>query len=159
MAETSSGPKPIEDRLGSVEHQVMELRSDIDGLRGDVQKLRVLEEANAATIKLIAEGHGATLDSHSAKLDSHTAKLDSHSAKLDSHSAKLDSHSAKLDSHSAKLDSHSAKLDLHSVKLDAITEALKPLGEIHAFVKRVAHDHEMRIAALESRDGGKQPEG
>lgn len=110
MAETSEGAKPIDERLGSVEHQVIELRSDVDGLRGDVQKLRVLEEANAETIKLIAEGHGAKLDSHSAKLDE-------------------------------------------------ITEALKPLGEIHDFLKRVAHDHEVRISALELPAGGKQPEG
>jgi hypothetical protein len=34
-----------------------------------VGKLRVLEEANARTIKLIAEGHGAKLDSLSARLD------------------------------------------------------------------------------------------
>ena len=40
-----------------------------------VGKLRVLEEENARTIKLIAEGHGATLDSHSAKLDSLDARF------------------------------------------------------------------------------------
>ena len=56
----------------------------LQSLERTVEKLRILEEANAHTIKLIAEGHGAKLDSHSAKLDSHSAKLDSHSAKLDS---------------------------------------------------------------------------
>ena len=55
----------------------------LQSLERTVQKLRVLEEANAHTIRLIAEGHGTTLDSHSAKLDSHSAKLDSHSQKLD----------------------------------------------------------------------------
>ena len=45
-------------------------------LERTVEKLRVLEEANAHTIRLIAEGHGTTLDSHSAKLDSHSQKLD-----------------------------------------------------------------------------------
>jgi len=55
----------------------------LQSLERTVEKLRVLEEANAHTIRLIAEGHGTTLDSHSAKLDSHSAKLDSHSQKLD----------------------------------------------------------------------------
>ena len=32
-------------------------------LARQVEKLRILEEANAHTIKLIAEGHGAKLDS------------------------------------------------------------------------------------------------
>jgi len=48
----------------------------LQSLERTVQKLRVLEEANAHTIRLIAEGHGTTLDSHSAKLDSHSQKLD-----------------------------------------------------------------------------------
>ena len=90
-------------------------------LERTVEKLRVLEEANAHTIRLIAEGHGTTLDSHSAKLDSHSAKLDSHSAKLDS----------------------------HSQKLDQIIAALAPLGQIRDFVERVSDEHERRITALE----------
>ena len=48
----------------------------LQSLERTVEKLRVLEEANAHTIRLIAEGHGTTLDSHSAKLDSHSQKLD-----------------------------------------------------------------------------------
>src|SRR6185503_17230655 len=39
-------------------------------LERTVEKLRILEEENARTLKLIAEGHGAILDSHSATLDS-----------------------------------------------------------------------------------------
>jgi chromosome segregation ATPase len=113
--------------------------ADLQSLVRTVEKLRILEEANAHTIKLIAEGHGATLDSHSAKLDSHSAKLDSHSAKLDSHSAKLDSHSAKLDS--------------HSQKLDQIIQALAPLEQIRDFVERVSDEHEGRITALEKHTG------
>jgi chromosome segregation ATPase len=142
----------VEGRLSRVETQVV-------GLRSDVQKLRVLEEANAATIRLIAEGHGAKLDAHDAKLDAHDAKLDAHDAKLDAFGAKLDAHGAKLDAHDAKLNAFGARLDTHGRKLDEITEALKPLAEIHDFVKRVAHEHEIRIVALESRAGGKQPEG
>jgi len=95
--------------------------ADLQSLVRTVEKLRVLEEANAHTIKLIAEGHGATLDSHSAKLDSHSAKLDSHSAKLDS----------------------------HSQKLDQIIQALAPLEQIRDFVERVSDEHERRITALE----------
>ena len=38
-------------------------------LERTVEKVRVLEEANAHTIKLIAEGHGAKLDSLRARLD------------------------------------------------------------------------------------------
>jgi hypothetical protein len=94
-----------------------------------VEKLRVLEEANARNIALILEVHGA---------------------KHDSHSAMLDSHSAVLESHSAKLDSHSAKLDSHSRKLDQIIEALAPLPQIRDFIERVAHEHEERIKALEN---------
>ena len=101
-----------------------------------VDKLRVLEEANARNIKLILEVHGATLDSHSAKLDSHSAKLDSHSAKLDSHSAKLDLHSRILAS--------------HGHKLDQIIQGLAPLPQIRDFIERVAHEHEERIKALEN---------
>ena len=106
--------------------------ADLQSLVRTVEKLRILEEANAQTIKLIAEGHGATLDSHSAKLDSH---------------------SAKLDLHSAKLDSHSAKLDVHSQKLDQIIQALAPLEQIRDFVERVADEHEGRITALEKHTG------
>jgi imidazolonepropionase-like amidohydrolase len=46
-------------------------------LERTVEKLRILEEENARTLKLIAEGHGAILDSHSATLDSPSKKLDS----------------------------------------------------------------------------------
>ena len=46
---------PVEKRLSSIEREV--------------GNLRVLAEANEHTIKLIAEGHGAKLDSHSKKLD------------------------------------------------------------------------------------------
>ena len=59
------------------------LEAELQSLERTVEKLRILEEENARTLKLIAEGHGATLDLHSAKLDSHSAKLDSHSRKLD----------------------------------------------------------------------------
>ena len=104
----------------------------LQSLERTVAKLRILEEANAHTIKLIAEGHGA---------------------KLDSHSAKLDSHSAKLDSHSAKLDSHSAKLDSHSRKLDKIIQALAPLEQIRDFIERVSDEHEKRITAIEIHTG------
>ena len=104
----------------------------LKSLERTVEKLRILEEANAHTIKLIAEGHGA---------------------KLDSHSAKLDSHSAKLDSHSAILDSHSAKLDSHSRKLDEIIESLAPLEQIRDFIERVSNEHENRITALENHTG------
>jgi hypothetical protein len=60
---------PVAKRLSSIERAV--------------GKLRVLAEENESRIKLIAEGHGAQLDSHGAILASHSAKLDSHSRKLD----------------------------------------------------------------------------
>ena len=48
---------------------------DQTSLEQAVAEFRVLEEENARTIRLIAEGHGAKLDSHSAKLDSLSARL------------------------------------------------------------------------------------
>ncbi len=111
-------------------------------LERTVEKLRVLAEANEQTLKLIAEGHGAKLDSLSARLDSHDRKLASHDRKLDSLSARLDSHDRKLDSMSARLDSHDHKLD-------QIIQALAPVPQIRDFIERVAHDHEERIKAIE----------
>ena len=59
------------------------LEGELQSLERTVEKLRILEEENAHTLKLIAEGHGATHDSHGKRLDSHSQKLDSHSQKLD----------------------------------------------------------------------------
>ena len=97
-------------------------------LEESVAKLRVLEEENARIVKLIAEGHGARLDSLSATLDSHSTTLNSHSAKLDSHSAKLDSLSGKI---------------------NTVITALEPLNQIKDFIERVADEHELRLTALE----------
>jgi hypothetical protein len=123
---------PIAKRLSSIEREV--------------GKLRVLAEENESRIKLIAEGHGAKLDSHSATLDAHTATLDAHSATLDAHSAKLDAHSAILASHSAVLASHGRKLD-------EIISALEPLPQIRDFIERVAVEHDRRLTDLEKRVG------
>lgn len=106
---------PVEKRLSVIEREV--------------GKLRVLAEANEHTIKLIAEGHGA----------------------------KLDSHSAKLDAHSATLDAHSATLARHGRKLDQIIKALAPLQQIRDFIERVAGEHDQRISDLEKRMGKKAP--
>jgi hypothetical protein len=57
------------ERLGAVEKELTSLGTE-------VTKLRVLEEENARTIKLIEEGHGAKLDSLNGRLDSHGRKLD-----------------------------------------------------------------------------------
>jgi hypothetical protein len=45
-------------------------------LEKDVAKLRILAEENASAVRLIAEGHGAMLDSHSRQLDSLGRRLD-----------------------------------------------------------------------------------
>jgi hypothetical protein len=92
------------ERLGAVE-------KELTSLGRDVGKLRVLAEENASTIRLIAEGHGAMLDSHSRKLDSLGRRLD-----------------------------------------DVFT-ALEPLQQIKDFIERVADEHELRITALEKREG------
>ncbi len=42
-------------------------------------------------------------------------------------------------------------IELHGQKFDEIADALKPLAEIHRFVRSVADDDELRIRALESR--------
>jgi chromosome segregation ATPase len=55
--------------------------------------------------------------------------------------------------HSATLDSHSAKLDSLGRRLDDVFTALEPLQQMKDFVERVAHDHELRITALEKREG------
>jgi len=48
--------------LGAVE-------TELTSLGRDVAKLRILEEENARTIKLIAEGHGVKFDSLGRRLD------------------------------------------------------------------------------------------
>ena len=48
---------------------------------------------------------------------------------------------------------HGKKLDEHGKKLDAIAEALKPLGEVQDFIRRIAPNHEIRIEALEKHTG------
>ena len=103
-----------DERLAAVE-------KELSSLQQTVGQLRVLEEANQQTIKLIAEGHGARLDSLSATLNSHSTTLNSHSAKLDSLSGKI----------------------------NKVITALEPLNQIKDFIERVADEHELRITALE----------
>jgi hypothetical protein len=45
----------------------------------------------------------------------------------------------------------------HGALLEQIRQAVAPLGEIHDFVRRVAHDHEQRLSALEKHTGIQTP--
>ena len=92
------------ERLGAVENRLGAVEKELTSLGRDVAKLRILEEENARTIKLIAEGHGAKFDSLGRRLD------------------------------------------------DVFT-AVKPLQQMKDFFERVADDHELRITALEKREG------
>ena len=54
----------------------------------------------------------------------------------------------------AEVQSHHGKLlAQHGAKLDEIADALRPLASIDAFIKLVAHDHELRLTDLEKRAG------
>jgi hypothetical protein len=108
MGSSSSGEGSMTDETGE---PLGAVEKELTSLGRDVGKLRVLAEENASTIRLIAEGHGAMLDSHSRKLDSLGRRLD-----------------------------------------DVFT-ALEPLQQIKDFIERVADEHELRITALEKREG------
>ena len=55
--------------------------------------------------------------------------------------------------HGAMLDSHSAEVRSLGRRLDKVFVALEPLQLIKDFIERVADDHELRITALEKREG------
>ena len=59
----------VDERLGKVEERLDSVEKAVDGLRSDVQKLRVLEEANAQEIRLLQEGHGARFDTIDQRFD------------------------------------------------------------------------------------------
>jgi hypothetical protein len=65
MAEVVERLDSVERRPTSVGKGLTELREEVGGLRGEVQKLRILGEKNEADIKQIAEvqvHHGRKLD-------------------------------------------------------------------------------------------------
>ena len=63
-------------------------------------------------------------------------------------------HGTRLEEHGELLGEIKGELNVVKGELGAIKGALKPLPQIHDFVKRIANEHEARITALEKRAGG-----
>jgi hypothetical protein len=101
----------VETRLDGVERGLSAVKTEVGELRGEVQKLKVLEEENCSQIKLIAEVQAT----------------------------------------------HGEKLDVLAAEMRVLKKAVEPIADMHAFIKSVAHDHELRIRALERRSDGSLP--
>ena len=55
--------------------------------------------------------------------------------------------------HDAKIRTIAEVQAHHGEVLEDIRQKLEPLGDIHDFVRRIAHDHEQRLSALEKHTG------
>jgi len=60
---------------------------------------------------------------------------------------------ALYEDHDTKISTIGEAQAHHGKLLEEIRQAVAPLGEIHDFVRRVAHDHEKRLLALEKHTG------
>lgn len=113
-----------EERFDRMEHRLDGVERELTGLRGEVQKWRVLQEAQGDQTRIIAEvqaHHGERLDRIDARFDQVDRRFD-------------------------QIDRRFAEMDK---RFGEIGKALQPLAALDEFVRAVAGDHEHRIAALE----------
>ena len=124
-------PNAVEQRLGAVETRVGELGRDVGALREEVGGLRgEVGELRGEVGEL--RGEVQTVRVLAEDNQAHIKQV--------------------IELSGARFDRIEKRLEV----LDDIQEALRPLREIHMFVRSVAHDHEQRIRNLE-RHTGLQP--
>ena len=89
------------------------------------------------------------LENQSNVLDEHGKALEEHGKLLQSLHVLYEQHDEHIQRIAEVQLEHGKQLGEIKDQLVGVTGALRPLPEIHDFVKRIASEHEARIAALE----------
>lgn len=131
-----------DDRMTRFEQRLDALGADVGVLKEDVS---VLKE----DVSVLKEDVGAL------KKDVSVLKEDVGGLKNEVHRLRVlhELHDSKI-SAIAEVQTHQGlQLEEHGRLLGEIRQELAPLRDIHDFVRRIAHDHEHRLSALEKHTG------
>lgn len=128
MTDMAEGRNSVEKRLEGVESGLKQVRTEVGGLRTEVGGLR--SEVGG----LRSEVGGLRSEVGGLRTETHSLRV-------------LCEKNADDIKKVAEVQLH------HGRKLEEIANALKPLAELHEFIKVVAPEHERRIKALEDHTG------